>query len=353
MSGQKARIGIIGTGWWATAAHLPGLAAHPDAEIVGLVDLDINKAQQTAERFGVERVFSNHHDLLALGLDGVIVVTPHHTHYPLVRDSLLSGADVLVEKPMVVEAAHARELVQIAKQGGRHLHVGYPYPHTRHSRLLREMTLRGDLGELHLVSSIFATSPHNFYRGITDEEATPPAGAMWFPGTDTYSDPARGGGNLLTQVTHAASLLFFVSGLAPAHVHAFTENYDTNVDLFESINFRTASGTIGSVASTGTVPSTQKTIEEIRIFGSKAHAVHDSVRGTLTIYFADGSIEEVPDLDQSEKYPLQKTSQHLVDVILGREDQLVSPELGLLTVEFLAAARESAATGRIVSIASA
>jgi len=350
MTGRKARIGIIGTGWWATAAHLPGLSAHPDAEIVGLADLDINKAQQTAERFGVERVFSDHRELLALGLDGVIVVTPHHTHYGLVRDSLLAGADVLVEKPMVVEAAHARELLQIARERGRHLHVGYPYPHNRHSRLLRETVLRGDFGKIHLVSSIFATSPHNFYRGITDEEATPPGGAMWFPGTETYSQPERGGGNLLTQVTHAASLLFFVSGLEPRDVHAFTENYDTKVDLFEAINFRTATGAIGSIASSGTVPSTQKTIEEIRIFGSKAHAVHDSVRGTLTIFFADGSIEEVPTLSQSEKYPLQKTSQHLVDVILGRDEQLVSPELGVLTVEFLAAARESAETGKIVSI---
>jgi predicted dehydrogenase len=346
----RARIGVIGTGWWATAAHLPSLVAHPDAEIVGVADLDLAKARQTADRFGVARAFGDHRELLALEPDGVVVVTPHDTHYSLVRDALLAGCDVLVEKPMVIEPAHARELVALARTRGRNLHVGYPYPYTRHCRLLRDLIQAGELGQILFATSLFATQPHNLYLGNTTIGDAPPAGSMWFPGRDTYSEPSRGGGQLLTQVTHSASLLFHLSGLRPATVHAFTDSYDTRVDVWDAVNFRTADGAIGSVASTGTVALTQKTIEEIRIFGSAGHAALDTTRGTLTVFHNDGAVREEPPLSAAEQYPLQQTSQHLVDVILGRADVLVSGELGLLTVEFLAAARESAQSGQIVPI---
>jgi predicted dehydrogenase len=353
MAKERARIGVIGTGWWATAAHLPGLTAHPDAEIVGVADLDLAKARRTADHFGVARAFGDHRDLLALEPDGVVVVTPHDTHFALVRDALLAGCDVLVEKPMVIESAHALELVDLARTQGRNLHVGYPYPRTRHNRLLRDLIRNGELGRILFATSLFATQPHHLYQGNTVVTDTPIAGAIWWPGKDTYSDPARGGGQLLTQVTHSASLLFFLTGLRPAAVHAFTDNYDTRVDVWDAVNFRTADGAVGSVASTGTVPLTQKTLEEIRIFGSAGHAEVDTTRGTLTIYFAGGAVREEPPLTADERYPMQKTSQHLVDVILGRAEPLVTGDLGLLTVEFLAAARESSKTGEIVPMPTA
>jgi predicted dehydrogenase len=353
MAKERARIGVIGTGWWATTAHLPGLTAHPDAEIVGVADLDRDKARQTADRYGIARVFADHRDLLALEPDGVVVVTPHDTHYSLVRDALLAGSDVLVEKPMVIEPAHARELVELARARGRNLHVGYPYPYTRHSQLLRDLILAGELGEILFVTSLFATQPHPLYRGNTVLGEAPALGAMWWPGKDTYSEPSRGGGQLLTQVTHSASLLFFLTGLRPVDVHAFTSNYDTRVDVWDAVTFRTAEGAVGSVASTGTVALTQQTVEEIRIFGSKGHAAIDTTRGTLTVFAADGGIREETPLAADERYPLQKPSHQLVDVILGRGDVLVPGELGRLTVDFLAAARESARSGRIVAMPAA
>jgi predicted dehydrogenase len=350
---DSVRIGVIGTGWWATAAHLPALVAHPAAEVVGVADLDLAKARQTADRFGVARAFADHRDLLALRPDGVVVVTPHDTHFSLVRDALLAGCDVLVEKPMVVEPAHARELVALARAQGRHLHVGYPYPYTRHNRLLRDLIRDGALGRVLFATSLFATQPVHLYRAEPVVSEEPLAGAMWYPGADTYSEPSRGGGQLLTQVTHSASLLFFLTGLRPVAVHAFTDTYDTRVDVWDAVTFRTADGAVGSIASTGTVALTQQTVEEIRVFGSAGHAAVDTTRGTLTVYLNDGTVREEPPLAADERYPLRQTAQHLVDVLLGRADVHVSGDLGLLTVEFLAAARESARSGRIVPLLAA
>ncbi len=350
MAGKRARVGVIGAGWWSTFAHLPSLSTYPDAELIGLADANPDKAAKAAERFGVPRSFGDYHELLALNPDVVLIATPHDTHYQLAKDALLAGADVMIEKPMVVDPAHGRELVAIARDRGLSLHVGYPYPYMRHSRLLRDVIEAGDLGDILFVSSLFATSVLSFYRGDTAYAGEPDAGAMWAPGTSTYSDPAHGGGQMLTQVTHSSSLVFFLSGLRPADVHAFTDNHDTQVDVWDAVNFRAGSGACGSIASTGTVPNTQKVMEEYRVFGSKGHAALDTSKGTLEVFFNDGTVRKETPLADNEFYPVHLTSRQLVDTFLGKSPVHASGELGLLTVEFLAAALESSRTGQVIHL---
>jgi predicted dehydrogenase len=350
MAGERARVGVIGAGWWSTFAHLPSLSTYPDAELIGLADANPDKAAKAAERFGIPQSFSDHRELLALKPDVVLIATPHDTHYQLAKDALLAGADVMIEKPMVVDPAHGHELVAIAREKGLSLHVGYPYPYMRHSRLLRSLIESGELGDILFVTSLFATSVLSFYRGDTAYAGEPEAGAMWAPGTSTYSDPAHGGGQMLTQVTHSSSLLFFLTGIRPLDVHAFTDNHDTKVDVWDAINFRTSSGACGSVASTGTVPNSQKVMEEYRIFGSNGHAALDTSKGTLEVFSNDGTVRQETPLSDDERYPLHLTSRQLVDTFLGKSPVLASGDLGLLTVEFLAAALESARTGRVVHL---
>ena len=127
---RPARVGVIGTGWWATSYHLPTLAAHPHAELVGVADIDPRKAEEAARLHAIPHSFDDHRSLLELGLDGVVVATSHDTHYTLARDALEAGADVLVEKPMTIEPEDARELVRLARRLQRRLHVGYPFPYT-------------------------------------------------------------------------------------------------------------------------------------------------------------------------------------------------------------------------------
>ena len=106
----------------------------------------------------------------------------------------------------------------------------------------------------------------------------------------------------------------------------------------------------GTIASTGTVPRTQRVIEEYRVFGSEGHALLDTSNGTLVIHANDGRTQVEPPLTDEERYPLHQTSRQLVDTILGRGPALVNGALGVLTVEFLAAALESARTGTVVTM---
>jgi predicted dehydrogenase len=327
------RTGVIGAGWWATVAHLPFLSGCPDAALVAVADRDGARARAAAERFGAPRWFDDHRALLELGLDAVVVATPHDTHFELARDALLAGADVLVEKPMVIDPAGGRELVALARSAGLRLHVGYPRPYTAHAGALRAAVRAGDLGELTLVTSLFASVVGALYRGRVDDDA----GAMWGPDTRTYADPERGGGQLLSQVTHAAALLLFATDLEPVEVLAVTGARDAAVDTDVAIAFRTGSGAVGSIASTGGVLERRDAIEELRLFGTGGQAELDAHRGTLTVCG-----RSLPALPEDERYPVTAPAQRLVDAKAGREPVLVPGELGLRTAELLAAAREVA-----------
>src|SRR5690348_813921 len=101
MSGP--RIAVVGTGWWSIEHHIPSLLATSDAELVALVDPNAAKLARVAERYGIDRVHLDATELIAAGdLDGVIIATPHATHYDLAAQALDAGLHVLVEKPMVL-----------------------------------------------------------------------------------------------------------------------------------------------------------------------------------------------------------------------------------------------------------
>ena len=71
-------MAVIGTGWWATRAHLPALVAAPDAEIVALVDPDVDKLKCAARAFGVSRGYPDVGSLLESdAIDAAVVAVPH------------------------------------------------------------------------------------------------------------------------------------------------------------------------------------------------------------------------------------------------------------------------------------
>ena len=96
---SKARIALVGTGWWATTSHLPALQEHPDAQIAAICDLDSGKLRKTAEDFNIETTYPDLETMLAeVELDGVMVTTHHAAHYEVAKSCLEQGLHVFIEK---------------------------------------------------------------------------------------------------------------------------------------------------------------------------------------------------------------------------------------------------------------
>ncbi|SVD00575.1 uncharacterized protein METZ01_LOCUS353429, partial [marine metagenome] len=61
---RKARIGVVGAGWWSTEHHIPSLIGYDRAEFVGIADPKPDKLAQAANHYGVEGRYKSHHELL-------------------------------------------------------------------------------------------------------------------------------------------------------------------------------------------------------------------------------------------------------------------------------------------------
>ncbi len=349
----RARMGVIGAGWWATQFHIPSLKTYERADLVGIADVKPEKAAVAADYYDVRNTYDDHRDLLAAGVDGVVIAVQHAYHYEVARDALDAGVHVLVEKPMTLTAADAWDLVERAGSSGLHLMVGYTYQFTRHAQAARDIVRSGRIGELQLVSGVFTSWVESYLRGRPQDYAEAFGFPVTGPEPDSYSDPSMaGGGQGHLQVTHPMGMALWVTDRRAAQVFAFMESYDLDVDLVDSFSYRLDNGASGTMASSGAMRPGQPLDQTILYAGSGGFVRQDLARGRLEAQYNDGSSEELPDLSEDELYPAHLPSRTLADLALGEGDNRAPGELGARVVEFLEAGYRSAASGRPVDVGS-
>lgn len=349
---RKAKIGVVGAGWWATEHHIPSLIDCNRVDFVGIADPKPDKLNLAADHYDVEGRFPSHRELLAApGLDGVVISIPHAYHYEVARDALDAGVNVLLEKPMVLKAEQAWDLVQRAGDKGLHLSIGYTFQHTRHALKAKEIVQSGRIGEIRFVSGLFASMVERYLRGVGNAYQGDFGYPVTPPEDSTYSDPAiSGGGQGHTQITHAMGMVFWVTELRATQVFAMMEGFDLPVDLVDAISYRLENGAIGSMAATGSVQPGQPPDQGIKYYGTKGLMRQDLVNGSLDIHYNDGSSETLTDLSTEELYPAHMPSRSFADLVLDGGQNAAPAKFGAYTVEFLDAAYTSAASGQPTTI---
>jgi predicted dehydrogenase len=349
----RVRIGVVGTGWWATQFHFPGLLEYEHAEVVALADSDPVNLSRAAERYEIARTYPSHLDLLeAGGLDGVIVAVPHAYHYEIARDALDAGVGVLVEKPMVLRAVEAWDLVERSKAAEVPLVVGYTFQFTRLAERARQALRSGEIGDLLLVSGLFASMVQSYFSARPDDYADVFDFPLTGPKPDTYSNPAiSGGGQGQTQITHAMGMVLWATGARATEVYARMNNAGLDVDLVDAISYTLDNGALGTMASTGSIKPGQDQQQSFSYYGSSGYVLQDLLAGTLTIQRDGAEPEALPPLLPDEVYPATATARCLVDLLRGVGENHAPAEPAAATVEFLEAAYASAREGRPVRVA--
>ncbi|HHN65199.1 MAG TPA: Gfo/Idh/MocA family oxidoreductase [Nitrospirae bacterium] len=116
------KVGVIGVGYLGRH-HARVFSEIDGVELVGVVDIDRQRAEEIAERYGC-LAFSNHAEMLDR-VDAVSIVTPTTTHYPIAMECLEKGRDIFVEKPFTVTIEEADRIIEKARKMGRILQVGH------------------------------------------------------------------------------------------------------------------------------------------------------------------------------------------------------------------------------------
>ena len=118
------RVGVVGVGHLGYH-HARNYAALPEAELVGVVDADADRASKVAGEFCGDRAFGTIQELLDAGIQAASVVVPTSAHRDVALELIEAGVDVLVEKPIARDTNEAREMVERAQEKGVILQVGH------------------------------------------------------------------------------------------------------------------------------------------------------------------------------------------------------------------------------------
>jgi predicted dehydrogenase len=240
----------------------------------------------------------------------------------------------MLEKPMTLFAAEAKELVELSRQRGKELIIGYPFNFTPYATRARAVIASGELGAIQYVDLVFSSHMTPFFSGQLEHKFSVHA-------PDQYTKPALlGGGHGQVQVTHGAGLLFFVTGLRPQRVSALMRNHGLPVDLINAMTVQFEGDAVGTAGGTGN----QKGLVFRLLVGCEDGWIDIDAQRGIGVIHRDGTAEEIRYDAQEEPHPLSYLTAHnLVDVVVGDAPNGCPPEVGWRAVELLDAAYRSAA----------
>ena len=192
---DKLRIGIIGCGHIANRKHMPALKALPNVEIAAFCDIIEERAQKAKREYGIpgSRTYTDYKKLLSdKSIDVVHICTPNRSHSFITVDALEAGKHVMCEKPMAINSAEAKKMIDAAKKTGKKLTIGYQSRQRADSQYLKQEAENGTFGDIY-----YAKATAIRRRGV------PTRGVF----LDEYE---QGGGPLIDIGTHALDLTLWV-----------------------------------------------------------------------------------------------------------------------------------------------
>jgi len=119
---KKVRLGIIGVGHLGRF-HVRVCKNIPSLEVVGIYDIDQQRAEKISAEFGV-RAFSRLPSLLK-ECDAVSIVVPTESHFEVAMEAICRGLHVFIEKPLTSTVDEGKRLVQEARKKDLKLQVGH------------------------------------------------------------------------------------------------------------------------------------------------------------------------------------------------------------------------------------
>ena len=141
------RVGVLGAGTWAQAAHLPGYHRDPRCRIVAIADPNRALAHDAAHRFEIPTATSDHREVIDRDdIDVIDVCTPSHTHFELAWAALEAGKHVLCEKPVAYDFRDTRRAAALARSKGLKTKLGFTFRYAPSVRYMRELVAQGFVG---------------------------------------------------------------------------------------------------------------------------------------------------------------------------------------------------------------
>ena len=289
MADGKVNWAVVGVGDIVCKRVGPAIHQQPDSVLYACVSTNAAAKEAEIASLAPQKVYT---DLEAMlddpHVNAVYVATPVHLHAPQAIAALRAGKDVLVEKPMALNATEADDICRVAEQTGRRLAVAYYRRFWPRFQLVKDMLDRGDFCKIVLVRMAL----HSWYRPDPNT-----------PGVWRVRRDLSGGGVLSDVGSHRLDLLAWWFGLPRqlvARVETLTHDYD--VEDSATILMTLADG----AQFTGSFHWNSKTwTDEIHVVGTEAKVTLHPCDGEEAVVTVGREIEhrKIPKPENAH-YPL-------------------------------------------------
>jgi predicted dehydrogenase len=154
---KKIRWGVLGAASIALRRVIPAMQQSDWSEIAAIASRDRRKAEDAAQSLGIPKACGSYEELLAdPDIEAIYNPLPNHLHVPWTLRAAEAGKHVLCEKPLSMNAAEARSLLEARDRA--QVKIGEAFMVRTHPRWLRtrELVRDGRIGELRLISGLFS-----------------------------------------------------------------------------------------------------------------------------------------------------------------------------------------------------
>jgi predicted dehydrogenase len=359
-------VGVIGCGHVAQAEYLPGLASFSDrVKIVALFDVLEDRVNDVAAQYPGSKAYTSYDDFLAHSdgkMDLVFNLTPAPLHRDITARALESGYSVYSEKPIAATVQEATELEAIAKHHGLHFFCAPATLVTGRFRWIKELIASGEIGDPIAIHATTAGMGPAAWRSYIGDPRI-----FYRPGVGPLIDLGVYLLHCITGLLGPAARVQADGGIVYPRrkvlvEHSFGQELDVTANDHYSINLAMKSGTHAHVFTSYATAATKSPWFEI--FGTQG-AVSVSREqwyngnGPSDVYKRDESREGTGEgwtNDLPVPNPLAVDGilvsgiLHALDVIDGKEEQILTAAHASHVLEIMLGADESIASGNAVEI---
>ena len=281
---DQQRIAVIGYGVWGRniVRNFYNLNA-----LDTVCDIDDENLKKVTEQYQGVKVTKDFHDIINnKEITGVVVVTPSHMHYKMVRAMIEAGKHVYVEKPISTVAQEAKDLTELANAKGLVLMVGHLLLYHPAVNRLKMLIEEGALGDI-----VYAQSDRLNVNYFKNDRSV-----MW------------------DLAPHDVSMISYVIGKSPVRVLSAFGCSSENNEIMDitHIGIEFEGGIKGHISESWITPRKHVTL---LVRGTKATAILDDTLPEHKLVIFDNFIAantQNIELDYLEIEPLKLECQHFI-----------------------------------------
>lgn len=315
-----AKIGIIGSGAITEESYIPASKKVSNAVVSHLVDIDIKRAQQVAERFNIPN-YTDDYRKIYREVNAVVIATPPKSHSAISIDCMKNGLHVLCEKPLASSFQEAEEMVATSKKSDVILAVGMVRRLSWGTQLLEKLIRQGFLGK------------------ITHVDVEEGWEFSW-PLRTGHIFESRHSGVISDAGSHLIDLVLWILGSRDAEVDECTDDnlggIEANADIKLTINANNE-----AVSATIKLSFTRKLRNTIKIEGDRGCLEADTAWPNEIRFTLEGSEDTPVILTPMNKIPKIKNQEFVVqlknftDAVISGANNFVPAEDVLTTMRLI------------------